>query len=188
MEADARIAVRTSPAPGRPADPPATAGDRRRRGRPSASCNRLRDPVVSARGGDAGAHHRHALLRPDRRDRADLRARDDGRAVLGMALADAARRGAPRRPADPRQHPARGALDRAPVGADRRARRLRGDRAARHRGPEARRDRDRRDRPAVRVDLLLPELQRRHRASRSSPTSSTFRSTGRSSSRSIRST
>ncbi len=109
---------------------------------------------------DAGRQDRHALGRPDHRLGPGLRARDHRDRVLDPELPDAAGRGAPRRPADPRQHAPRGHLDRGPGDPHRRPRDLRLRRPARHREgarpgrrPEgARRPRLRR---AVRVDVRV---------------------------------
>ena len=87
----------------------------------------------------------------------DLRARDRRDLLLGPELPHAPGRGVARRPADPRQHEARGDLDGGAGDPDRRARHLRLHRHARHRGgtglrPGARRPRLRR---AVHLDVRV---------------------------------
>ena len=62
--------------------------------------------------------------------------------------------------ADPRQHPARGHLGDDPVHHRHRARRLRLDRARRHRGQAAQRDGRPGDRPAVHLALPVPRRRR----------------------------
>ena len=126
----------------------------------------LLDRLVPAGRLDAGRQDRHAVGRPDHRLRPGLRARDDRDRVLGPQLPDAARRGEPRRPADPRQHAPRDHLDRDPGDPHRRPVVVRLRRPARHReGAGARR---------------RPEGARRHASSASSSPgrSSTTRAAG----------
>ena len=110
---------------------------------------------------------------------ADLRARPDDRPLLRVAVPHAPGRGAQGRPADPRQHAARGDLDRDPRDHPRRAVLLRLRRPARHRGGRGLRDEGPRRRRAVHVDVLLPAATA---ARRSPPTSSTCPRASRSSS------
>ena len=114
-----------------------------------------RDRLVPGSGVERRGRHRHALRRPADRLGADLRARDGGRPLLGLRLPREAGRHRRRR-ADPRQHPARGHLGDDPADHRHRARRLRLDRARRHRGEEGRHARRPRDRPAVRLELRVP--------------------------------
>ena len=103
--------------------------------------------------------------------RPDLRHGRDDRALQRVALPHAAGRGAQGRPADPRQHAARGDLDRDPGDHPRRALLLRLRGAARHRDGRGQRDEGPRRRRAVHLDLLLPREAAAGR--RSPPTSST---------------
>ncbi len=83
--------------------------------RPAASTGSRRRPPTQAQ------DDRHAVGRPADRLGADLRARRDDRPLLRVEVPHAAGRGAQGRPADPRQHAARGHLDRDPGDHPRRA-------------------------------------------------------------------
>ena len=72
------------------------------------------------RGLDAGGRHRPPLRRPAGRLGAGLRPGRGRRPVLRVEVPHASRRGAQGRPADPRQHPPRGRVDRDPGDAARR--------------------------------------------------------------------
>ena len=88
-------------------------GDRRPssplRRHPASACS----STGSRRRVDRGREDRHALRRPHDLLGADVRARRDRRPLLRVEVPHAPGRGGHGRPADPRQHPPRGHLDRA---------------------------------------------------------------------------
>ncbi|CAA9494025.1 MAG: Cytochrome c oxidase polypeptide II, partial [uncultured Solirubrobacteraceae bacterium] len=117
--------------------------------------------LVPHAGVHAGRPDRHAVGRPAHRVGAVLRPRHRGHAVLRVEVPPAARPGAARRPADPRQHAPGGHLDADP--GDHHPRpvhlRLRGARG--HRGGAGLRDAHQRRRPAVHLDVRVPAARQR---------------------------